>query len=194
MESLEQYDEYLKAYLSQKRYIHSKNVSDASVMLAKKFGGTDVETARFAGLVHDICKEEPEDVQYTLMMQSSMDVCMEERKAFKVWHGIAGAELLRTKFGVTDEDVLHAVRFHTVGRAGMSNLEKIVYLADMISAERDYPDVDVMREKAAESLNAGMAYALKYSLIKLVRREALIPHHIAFTKPGFSLMVFTNSS
>ena len=46
----------------------------------------------------------------------------------------------------------------------MSNLEKIVYLADMISAERDYPDVDVMREKAAESLNAGMAYALKYSL------------------------------
>ena len=46
-----------------------------------------------------------------------------------------------------------------------------------ISAERDYPDVDVMREKAAESLNAGMAYALKYSLIKLVRREALIPHH-----------------
>ena len=165
MESLEQYDEYLKARLSQKRYIHSKNVSEASVMLAKKFGGTDVETARFAGLVHDICKEEPEDVQYTLMMQSSMDVCMEERKAFKVWHGIAGA------------DVLHAIRFHTVGRAGMSNLEKIVYLADMISAERDYPDVDVMREKAAESLNAGMAYALKYSLIKLVRREALIPHH-----------------
>ena len=94
MESLEQYDEYLKARLSQKRYIHSKNVSEASVMLAKKFGGTDVETARFAGLVHDICKEEPEDVQYTLMMQSSMDVCMEERKAFKVWHGIAGAELL----------------------------------------------------------------------------------------------------
>ena len=63
MESLEQYDEYLKARLSQKRYIHSKNVSEASAMLAKKFGGTDVEIARFAGLVHDICKEEPEDVQ-----------------------------------------------------------------------------------------------------------------------------------
>ena len=177
MESLEQYDEYLKARLSQKRYIHSKNVSEASVMLAKKFGGTDVETARCAGLVHDICKEEPEDVQYTLMMQSSMDVCMEERKAFKVWHGIAGAELLRTKFGVTDEDVLHAIRFHTVGRAGMSNLEKIVYLADMISVERDYPDVETMRKKALESLDEGMGYALKYSLMKLVRRDALIPHH-----------------
>ena len=64
----------------------------------------------YAGRFLDVYKRQ---VQYTLMMQSSMDVCMEERKAFKVWHGIAGAELLRTKFGVTDEDVLHAVRFHT---------------------------------------------------------------------------------
>ena len=180
MESLEQYDEYLKARLSQKRYIHSKNVSEASVMLAKKFGGTDVETARFAGLVHDICKEESEDVQYTLMMQSSMDVCMEERKAFKVWHGIAGAELLRTKFGVTDEDVLHAVRFHTVGRAGMSNLEKIVYLADMISAERDYPDVDEMRRLVDVGMDEAMEYALVYSIRDLTeRRQAVHPDTLA---------------
>ena len=165
MESLEQYDEYLKARLSQKRYIHSKNVSEASVMLAEKFGGTDVETARFAGLVHDICKEEPEDVQYTLMMQSSMDVCMEERKAFKVWHGIAGAELLRTKFGVTDEDVLHAVRFHTVGRAGMSNLEKIVYLADMIEPNRKpYPGLEALRKLCMTDLDEAMHMALLISL------------------------------
>ena len=81
-------------------------------------------------------QEEPEDVQYTLMMQSAMDVCAEERSAFKVWHGIAGAELLRTKFGVMDTaspDVLCylAVRYHTIARAGMSDLEKIVYLADI---------------------------------------------------------------
>ena len=177
MEQLEKYDEYLKEHLSQKRYTHSKNVSDASVMLAKKFGYPDVEKARFAGLVHDICKEEPEDVQYTLMMQSAMDVCAEERSAFKVWHGIAGAELLRTKFGVMDMDVLSAVRYHTIARAGMSDLEKIVYLADMISVERDYPDVETMRKKALESLDEGMGYALKYSLMKLVRRDALIPHH-----------------
>lgn len=49
MEQLEKYDEYLKEHLSQKRYTHSKNVSDASVMLAKKFGYPDVEKARFAG-------------------------------------------------------------------------------------------------------------------------------------------------
>ena len=95
--------------------------------------------------------------------------------AFKVWHGIAGAELLRTKFGVMDMDVLSAVRYHTIARAGMSDLEKIVYLADMISVERDYPDVETMRKKALESLDEGMGYALKYSLMKLVRRERTDP-------------------
>lgn len=177
MAYLEEYEKYLKQHLSPKRFAHSVNVSAASEELAKRFGGVDVEKARFAGLVHDICKEEAQDVQYMLMMRSTLDVCDEERKAFKVWHGIAGAELLRDQFGVTDPDILHAVRYHTIGRAGMSVLEKIVYLADMISAERDYPDVEVMRRKTQESLDVGMYYALKMSLQKLVRRDALIPHH-----------------
>lgn len=177
MENLEDYRKYLKAHLSEKRYLHSVNVSEASAALAQRFGGASVEKARFAGLVHDICKEEPQDVQYTLMMQSPLDVCDEERKAVKVWHAIAGAEMLRSQFGVTDDDVLRAVRFHTVGRGGMSQLEKIVYLADMISAERSYPDVDVLRRKTKESLTAGMCYALEYSLRKLLHRHAPIPHH-----------------
>ena len=167
MAHLDSYRKYLKEHLSQKRYIHSMNVSESSAELAKRFGGVDVETARF----------EPQDVQYTLMMSSDLDVCTEERHAFKVWHGIAGAEMLRRDFGVTDLDILHAVRYHTVGRGGMSQLEKIVYLADMISAERSYPDVDVMRRKTKESLTAGMCYALRYSLQKLLHREVPIPHH-----------------
>lgn len=177
MENIEEYRQYLKLHLSPKRFVHSENVSAASAALAERFGGVDPEKARFAGLVHDICKEEPRDVQYTLMMRSSLDVCEEERKAFKVWHGIAGAEMLRDTFGVTDSDILYAVRYHTIGRAGMSVLEQIVYLADMISAERDYSDVDVMRRKTQESLEKGMCYGLKISLQKLIRRDALIPHH-----------------
>ena len=174
---LEPYDTYLRQRLSPKRYLHSRNVADASRMLAKQYGGVSPETAYFAGLVHDICKEDPKDVQYALMMRSDLQVCEEERQAFKVWHGIAGAVFLQEQFGVTDMDILRAVRYHTVGHAGMSPLEKIVYLADMISAERSYADVDEMRKNAAESLDAGMLYALRYSLKKLLRREAKIPYH-----------------
>jgi nicotinate-nucleotide adenylyltransferase len=177
MEQLAEFRQYLKEHLSTKRFQHSVNVSEACADLAERFGGVTVEKARFAGLVHDICKEEPQDVQYTLMMRSALQVCEEERKAFKVWHGIAGAELLRGRFGITDGDVLNAVRFHTIGRAGMSPLEQIVYLGDMISAERDYPDVELMRKTTRESLNEGMRLALQLSLQKLLQRKALIPHH-----------------
>ncbi len=174
---LSEYETYLKETLSVKRFRHSVNVASASKMLAKHYGGVDSETAYFAGLVHDICKEEPKDVQFSLMMQSTLDVCDEERRSWKVWHGIAGAQLLQTRFGVTDLDVLNAVRYHTVGRGGMSMLEKIVFLADVISEERDYPDVEIMRKRAMESLESGMLYALEMSILKLIHREAWIPHH-----------------
>ncbi len=169
--------QYLEAHLSPKRYTHCCNVATAAVALARQYGGVSEEKAHFAGLVHDIAKEDPREEQYAYVLKSNMDVCDEEKGAWKVWHAIAGAEKLRDEFGVTDPDVLNAVRYHTVGRGGMSRLEKIVYLADMISAEREYDDVEVMREKAAESLEAGMLYALQYSLQKLVRRAAFIPHH-----------------
>ncbi|MCD7960203.1 MAG: bis(5'-nucleosyl)-tetraphosphatase (symmetrical) YqeK [Ruminococcus sp.] len=177
MTEWETYDIYLKEHLSQKRYVHSRNVAEASERLAKRYGGVSVEKAFFAGLVHDISKEDPKETQYELVCRSKMQVCEEERQAFKVWHGIAGAVRLEEQFGVTDLDILRAVRFHTVGRAGMSQLEKIVYLADMISKERSYSDVDVMRRKAMESLNVGMLYALEYSLKKLLRKEVRIPHY-----------------
>ncbi len=179
MVDLERYRQYLKEHLSPKRFAHSVNVSLASKELAERFGGVAPEQAEFAGLVHDICKEEPEEVQYALVMQSKLDVCEEEKQAFKVWHGIAGAQLLQEQFGVTDIDILLAVRYHTIGHAGMSVLERIVYLADMISAERDYPDVDTMRKKTKEGLEMGMCYALKISIQKLLKKEALIPHHTA---------------
>ena len=70
----------------------------------------------------------------------------------KLWHGIAGAYFIETEFGVEDRDVLNAVRFHTVGRSGMSMLEEIIYIADMISEERDYKGVGKMRKLAFDNL------------------------------------------
>lgn len=174
---LKPYLTYLTEHLSKKRLNHSKNVADACKMLAKRYGGVDPEKAYFAGLVHDICKDSPKEEQYARMMRCTLDVCGAEQRAFKVWHGIAGAVLLQEEFGIDDMDILRAVRFHTVGRKGMSQLEKIVYIGDVISVERNYPDVALMRKKALESLDAGMLCALVESLRKLLRREMEIPHH-----------------
>ena len=74
-------------------------------------------------------------------------------------HGFAAAEILG-RYGVRDKDIENAVRYHTTGRAGMSRLEKIVYLADLTEEGRHYPDVAEMRRWADRSLDGAMLYAL----------------------------------
>lgn len=157
------YVQYLRENLSEKRFTHSMNVADEALLLAG-LNDCDLDKAYFAGLVHDICKEIPFDKQLELVKRSEFPVDTVELNAPKTYHGIAGAVYLKESFGVTDTEVLSAVRYHTVAKGGMTTLEKIVYIADLISAEREYPGVDEMRECARRDLNLGMYEAMKFSV------------------------------
>ena len=165
---------FLKSQLSQKRYQHSLNVAAECRKLAEKYG-EDPDKAFFAGLLHDVCKEMPADVQKQLVLDSGYTVCREELETRSLWHAIAGAYFVRTEFGVEDIDILNSIRFHTVGRAGMTRLEEIVYLGDLISAERDYKDVDKMRKVTYISLDAAMLEAFSFSIKNQVKKGGLIP-------------------
>ena len=165
---------FLKSQLSQKRYQHSLNVAAECRKLAEKYG-EDPDKAYFAGLLHDVCKEMPADVQKQLVLDSGYTVCREELETRSLWHAIAGAYFVRTEFGVEDIDILNSIRFHTVGRAGMTRLEEIVYLGDLISAERDYKDVDKMRKVTYISLDAAMLEAFSFSIKNQVKKGGLIP-------------------
>lgn len=165
---------FLKDNLSQKRYTHSLNVADECRKLAEKYG-EDPEKAYFAGLLHDVCKELPAEQQKELVLESRFSVCREELETHSLWHAIAGAYYIKMNFGIEDLDIINAVRFHTVGRAGMTRLEEIVYLGDLISADRDYKDVDKMRKLAYMSLNAAMLAAFEYSIKSVVKKGGLLP-------------------
>ena len=165
---------YLKANLSVKRYTHSLNVADECRKLAEKYG-EDPEKAYFAGLLHDICKEMPDDQQRALVEESGYTVCREELETRSLLHGIAGAYFIKKEFGIEDIDILNSIRFHTVGRAGMSRLEEIVYIGDLISAERDYKDVDKMRKLAYTDLNAAMLEAFAFSMKSVIKKGGVIP-------------------
>ncbi len=165
---------YLKENLSQKRYAHSLNVAEECRKLALKYG-EDPDKAYFAGLLHDICKELPEEEQKKLVLESNFAVCREELETKSLWHAVAGAYFIKTHFGVEDIDILNSVRFHTVGRAGMTRLEEIVYLGDLISADRDYKDVDRMRKIAYTNLNSAMLEGFAYSIKSVVKKDGLIP-------------------
>ncbi len=165
---------YLKENLSQKRYIHSLNVAEECKKLAIKYG-EDPDKAYFAGLLHDICKELPDDEQKKIVLDSNFSVCREEIDTKSLWHAIAGAYFIKTYFGVEDIDILNSVRFHTVGRAGMTRLEEIVYIGDLISADRDYKDVDRIRKIAYTNLNSAMLEGFSYSMKSVIKKGGLVP-------------------
>ncbi len=174
MYNIEDKKSFLKERLSKKRYVHSINVSAECVKLANLYG-EDSEKAEFAGLLHDICKEFPPEEQYNLVIESKFSVCREELETRSLLHGIAGAYFIKKQFGIEDLDIINAVRFHTVGRAGMSRLEEIVYLGDLISAERDYKDVDKMRKLVYSDIDKAMLEAFRFSIESVLKKNGFIP-------------------
>ena len=159
--------------LSEHRRVHSMNVSAEAARLAEKYGA-DVEKARLAGLLHDVTKETDFDKQLQIIENGGIILTGLERRSPKLWHAISGAVYVRDVLGIRDTDIFNAIRYHTTARAGMSLLEKVIFLADFTSAERNYPDIDVIREHAENSLEDGMLYGIKFTVARLVGRGDLV--------------------
>ncbi len=168
----DKYLHYLDS-LSEYRRVHSLNVSAEAVRFAEKYGG-DVEKVRLAGLLHDVTKETDNEKQLQIIENGGIILTELEKRSPKLWHAISGACFVRDVIGIDDPDIFNAIRYHTTARAGMSRLEKIIFLADFTSAERDYPDIDVIREHAEHSLEEGMLYGIKFTISRLVGRGNLV--------------------
>ncbi len=177
------YDDGLSAYrkiltekLDDYRMHHSECVSECAAVLAEKYGA-DVEKARLAGLLHDVTKNTSRAEQLEIIEKSGEGLSEVELINSKVWHQITGAAFLRDNGIISDEEILGAVRWHTTGRSGMTLLEKIVYVADFISADREYRDVNVVRRLAETSLEHAILYTSRYTVEKLVSAD--LPIHPA---------------
>lgn len=158
--NLKQAKELVRGRLSDKRYEHTINVKKMAVKLAKRYGA-DKEKAALAAILHDSAKEISKDEMREIMRQYPQYAEGGEGRPTPVWHGICASILARTQWGVEDEAILSAIACHTAGKPGMSKLDKIVYLADMTSAERDWPGVNKLRKLELKDLDAAMLAALK---------------------------------
>ena len=152
-----------KKRLSAKRYQHTLNVRRMAVKLAKRWGA-DPEKAALAALLHDTAKELPREEMLQILKDNAIMAENAQNRPSPVWHGICAAILAQTQWGVEDEEVLSAIRCHTTGKPGMSLLDEIVFLADMTSAERDYPEVDYLRKLEKEDIHRAMREALEMNL------------------------------
>lgn len=168
------YKRLLREKLDDYRFLHSLNVAESAEHLATLYGA-DKEKAYLAGLLHDIMKNENNAYMLKMMEKGGIILSRTEKANPKLWHAMAGMVCLRDEYGITDEEILSSVRYHTTGKAGMSLFDKIIYVADYISAERNYPDVDVMRHLSYEKgLDEACLYSLQYTLKALSSKETVI--------------------
>ena len=163
------YKEILKQRLSEKRYLHSLAVANEAVRLAVKYGA-DEEKAYLSGLLHDVTKNTPRSEQLKIFRDFGIMLDDVSLNAEKLWHAISGAAYCERVLGITDKEILSAIRYHTTAKKDMTLLEKVLYLADFTSADRDYDDVDVMRRLVDESMEKALDYALSYTIKDLVEQ------------------------
>lgn len=157
------YRQLIESKLDAHRLYHSFCVSAAARRLALQYGA-DADKAELAGLLHDVMKNASPEEQRIIIERGGHRLTPCEKANKKVWHAMAGEAYLRLEEGITDGDILSAVRWHTTGREGMTLLDKIIYAADFISEDRTYPDVEKVRELAQQSLDRAILYTSAYTL------------------------------
>ena len=167
------YKKIIRELMGDYRYEHSVNVADEAVMLAELYGG-DAEKAYTAGILHDVTKELPNDKQLQIINDGGIILDDVQKQAPKLWHAISGSVYIQTELGITDSDIINAIRYHTTGRANMSLLEKIIYIADYTAKGRDYNGVEVMRELSRKSLEDAMIFSYQFTINKLSSLESAI--------------------
>ena len=156
------------SYLKAKRVRHVLGVEEEAVRLAEKYGA-DVEKARFAALLHDCTKRLSPEEHYALCEKYGVSLDEVERAAPKLLHAKTGAAIARAVFGA-DGGVYDAILYHTTGRADMTLLEKVIYLADYVEPNRGFDRVDTLRAAVYENIDKGLELGLRMSIEELEER------------------------
>ena len=162
-----QLEEEVKKHLTERRFYHSQCVAAEAARLAQRYGA-DVEKARLAGILHDVMKDTPPVEQLKILTDSGIILTNAQQRNRKLWHAFCGAAYIRRNLGITDSEVVAAVECHTSGKGNMSLLEKVLFVADYISADRDYPGVEEMRRLADRSLEEAMIEGIRFTVDELI--------------------------
>ena len=158
----------METVMPEKRLRHCLGVEKAARELAEHFG-LDVEKAGLAGLLHDYAKKVSDEEFLSLIDKYRLDPDL-KNWGNNVWHGMVGIYKIQEDLGIEDAEILRAIEVHTVGSGTMSELDKVVYVADYIEHNRDFPGVDKARELAQRSLNQAVAYETARTVEHLARK------------------------
>lgn len=167
--SIDEIKEKLKNCLNEERYLHSIGTMEMAVKLAEEYN-CDLKKAQAAGLLHDCakCLKKEELEKY----KDTFEDC--EKLSTKTWHAPVGAILAQKEYGVTDNQILSSIRWHTIGKKDMSDFEKIIFIADKIETrtrETEYREPITKMLEQTHNLDCAMFESFKLTIKSLVERK-----------------------
>lgn len=166
-ELLDQLDQYIKPRLTEKRYRHTMGVVETAVSLAQKYGADETK-AHIAALFHDACKNLDIEEMNSLVEQYQIGEVYIDKP--QLAHSKLAAAIIQDRFGIDDPEILNAISYHTTGRANMSLLEKILYVADATEPNRTYEDAGRLNMMAYFDLDRACYEVAEHSL-KIIEEQ-----------------------
>jgi len=174
--SEEQILNWLKEHLNEQRYSHSTGCAKAAVELAKKFR-LDEKKAYLAGILHDCAKNFTREDMLEIIKTHLTDVDECELVNFKTLHAPVSAYIAQKELGIDDEEILSAIRWHTLGKLNMTTFEKIIFLADKIephTRDVEYRKLVLSVLDEENGLDKALLLCFKGTIQSLVRRDLQI--------------------
>lgn len=168
----EQLVDIMEKTLSKRRFKHVLRVEKAALKLAELYEA-DLEKVSIAALAHDYAKEKPDEEMRDLIISENLDLDMLQFGS-NIWHGPLAAVLMKNEYNIENEEILEAIRCHTIGSPRMSRIAQLVYVADFIEPNRSFKGVDEARELAKTDLNEAVAYISRHTMHNLIKRKTKI--------------------
>lgn len=175
--------EKIRVAMKPARFQHVLGVEQAALVLADQYG-CDPKKASLAALLHDYAKEVEDQVFLDLIAKYDLDKDLLNWDN-NIWHGVVGAYKIAEDFGLEDEEIFQAIQRHTVGAGQMTLLDKVLYVADYIEPNRDFPGVDEARRIAKESLDKAVAYETAQTISYLAKKGISIYPQTLETYNGY---------
>lgn len=169
--TFEEIHKLLQAKITPKRFRHIEGVVEAAEKLATIYG-ENVQKAKLAALLHDCCKEYPVlTLRNYIEQENSVYNNQQFLEFVPLLHGPAGAIVAKNEYGVDDETILEAIRVHTVGKSNMSLMDKIIFVADYIEKNRDFPGVNKMRVMALKDLDRAVLMGYDSTISFIIKQQ-----------------------
>ncbi|WP_091657784.1 bis(5'-nucleosyl)-tetraphosphatase (symmetrical) YqeK [Alteribacillus iranensis] len=159
----------VKPHLTNKRYIHTVGVMNTAVNLAHRYE-VNTNKAKMAAIFHDYAKYRSVEEMREIIQKNGWDERFIQFNN-ELLHAPAGSYLVEKEIGIKDSEILSAIFWHTTGKANMDPLEKVIFLADYIEPNRNFPGVKEVREQAEVDLDRAVLMALHNTVLFLMSKE-----------------------